>query len=74
VIASETETSWLGSSGRDDRWASHVSDRKREGGQFSGRGPFLDLGQSFALHPFLFFLIFFIFSFLFLFETFVNKL
>jgi hypothetical protein len=33
VIASETEMIWLGSFGRDDRWASHVGDRRREGGQ-----------------------------------------
>jgi hypothetical protein len=32
VIVSETEMIWLRSSGRDDRWASRVGDRRRQGG------------------------------------------
>jgi hypothetical protein len=54
-------------------------ERKREGYQFRNKGKwavgrFPGLGQSSAPQPFLFFSDLFLFSFLFLFETFANKL
>jgi hypothetical protein len=69
VIAPELVSVSLGSSGRDDKWASPFGDRRKGGRitirkeRFLGRGLKLVMGPSAAPQPFYIFLIFFPFLF-----------
>jgi hypothetical protein len=72
VIAPESVSVLLGSSGRDDKWANLVGDRRKGGRvtvreeRFLGRGPKLVVGRSAARSLSTFYFLFsFLFRFLF---------